>query len=486
MEQEYLYLSHLATAGGLRDFNMNIYRGEIICLMGLHGSGKGQLRGVLEGRIPLTGGSICFGPGPAAHYDEDEAYRQGIDCIDTRRRLVGSMSIADNIFALRRGRRYWLPLYNRRTVQLAARELLELVGLDYDPATLVYQLSLFEQQLVCIARALSHGGRILIIDGVATTLNYAEQTRLKALLLRLAADWQTSFLLLDDKPNELLAVARKVVLLRHGRDVKTFFQPELTPFDQKATSRRVVSYLAGSPAAEPEPLPLPEKKDSPLWLHHGSESLPLWAGRIYGFFDVYWDGENSFLQYLQRLEGGGALYTGAGQPLNCSSQEALRAQGAVYIPENSAELLIEPLSVTENLAVSSYRLLARRGVLNTRLIRQLDLAFRQKFGIPPALQDVRGLNKLQRKLLGIHRWMWRRPRVLLLENPLLDMDAASTEIFAGYLRSLTGEGALVLVSSKSLFELSQLCDHILCTRQGRFERIYPKEQFTGIEAQLQF
>ena len=484
MEKEYLYLSHLATENGLRDFNMNIYQGEIICLLGLHGSGKGELRGVLEGRIPLRGGKIYFGAEAIGHYDEDEAYRRGIDCIDTKRRLVGSLSIADNIFALRRKGRHQGRYYDSRTIQHAARELLELVGLTYDPATPVYWLNLFEQQLVCIARALSHNSKILIIDGVATTLNYTEQNQLKALIARLAATRGISFLLLDDKPNEFLAAARKIVLIRKGRDIKTFFRPEITPFDQVAISRQVVSYLAGLPVLESEQTSKTGQEGKVLYLRSKKEIFPLYAKRIYGFFDIYWDAENSFLQYLQVIEGGKALYTADNCLLNCTTEEALRAQGAIYIPENSAELLIEPLSVTENLAVPNYRLLSRHGVLKKRMIQVLDQEFRSKFSIPEGRREIHSLNKLERKLLGIHRWMWRHPPILILENPLLDMDAASTGAMAQYLHGLTQEGALVLVTSKSLFELSQLCDHIICTTRGSFYRAYARESFGNIEPDL--
>ena len=484
VEKEYLYLSHLATENGLRDFNMNIYQGEIICLLGLHGSGKGALRGVLEGRIPLTGGKIYFGADPIGQYDEDEAYRRGIDCIDTKRRLVASLSIADNIFALRRKGRHQGHYYNSHTIQQAAKELLALVGLQYDPATPVYWLSLFEQQLVCIARALSHSSRILIIDGVATTLNYTEQNLLKALIARLAADRGISFLLLDDKPNEFLAAARKIVLIRKGRDIKTFFRPEIVPFNQVAISRQVVSYLAGQPVAELGQVEETGQERQVLSLNSEKEIFPLLAGRIYGFFDIYWDADDSFLQYLQRIEGGRALYRWDGRLLNCTSEEALRAQGAIYIPENSAELLIEPLSVTENLAVPNYRLLSEHGVLKKRMIQVLDQQFRSKFSIPQHRTEIQSLNKLERKLLSIHRWMWRHPSILILENPLLDMDASSTGAMVQYLRGLTREGTLVLVTSKSLFELSQLCDHIICTTRGSFYRAYRRERFGRIEADL--
>jgi D-xylose transport system ATP-binding protein len=464
--------------------------GEIHALCGENGAGKSTLIKILcgvhpagsyGGEVRLRGETVCFRglPGSAA---------QGIALIAQELALVPGLSVAENLLLGREPRRYGLVRWAE--VRDAARRALDRVGLAVPVETPVRELGVGQQQLVEIARALMKDATILVLDEPTAALPEADAQCLLGLLGELRRKGVAA-IYVSHRLDEVFAVADRITVLRDGRSVGTARRAETSP-------ERVVAAMVGReinlqvnkifPRSEGRPGEvLLRVRDwavadpqNPGRRVVDGVSFDLRAGEVLGVGGLMGAGRTALLASLfgaARSPVQGTIQI-AGDPPRApfrQPREAIAAGLALVGEDRKRYGLFPRASVLDNLTLAALPAFRRRGLLGLRGL--LDdggrraaasgqaAALRLKAASLEALAEQLSGGNQQKVILG--RWLLRRPRVLLLDEPTRGIDVgARSEIYELIGRLVAGGMGIVLVSSE-LPELLGLAHRVLVLSQGR-------------------
>ena len=212
----------------LSDVSLEVGRGEVVAVIGENGAGKSTLMNILGGIHPPDEGQIFIDAKPVSIRNVSDAVAMGIGFVHQELNNLENLEVAGNIFLGREP--LWcgpLKLMDRKAMISASRPHLERLGLNVDPRTLLKTLSLAQQQLVEIARALSQNARILVLDEPTSSLTAAETARLLATVKELR-NQGVSVIYISHRLGEISQVADRVVALRDGRNAGELPRDQIT------------------------------------------------------------------------------------------------------------------------------------------------------------------------------------------------------------------------------------------------------------------
>jgi D-xylose transport system ATP-binding protein len=457
--------------------------GEVHALCGENGAGKSTLIKILCGVYPAGsyGGEIRLRGEAVRFRTLRDSEARGIALIAQELALVPDLSVAENLVLGREPRRYGLVRW--REAAATARRALDRVGLEVPLDTPVRELGIGQQQLVEIAKALDKDAAILVLDEPTAALPDADARRLLGLLGDLRRRGVAA-IYISHRLDEVFSVADRITVLRDGRSVGAGRREEMAP-------EWVISLMVGrelGPAVE-----RPERRAGEVLLNVTGWSvddpqrpgrrvldgvaLSLHAGEVLGVAGLMGAGRTALLASLFGAARGGVtgrLQTAGGPergPFRNPS-EAMAAGLALVSEDRKRYGLVPHGSVLDNLTLAGLRDFRRGALLDDRARRAAArgqaeaLRLHADLGTPVA--QLSGGNQ-QKVVLG--RWLLRRPRVLLLDEPTRGIDVgAKREIYdlIGRLTSAsTREPIGVLLVSSELPELLALSHRVLVLRQGR-------------------
>lgn len=445
----------------LNDFSLHIASGEIVGLIGIHGSGAQVVSAVLEGRARVAAGSVSI---QGRRISRISPGFPEIYCIDRTQKLSAVLTISENIFGL-----HWKdsPTLVERTLRnhRRARALLREVDLARPPYCKISELEPIERCLLHLAIARMRGVRMLILNCFGCSYSPYDYAELSRHILRLRGEG-VSVLIIDDQPNPLLEKAERVVYIRHGVNLRTIY--DTSPATLLSYLAPSGQYVADSAGAAP-----PGQAVFPVLDRNGLPVFTVRRKMVIGVFDVGWSVNESMPDYLQSMLRRNHLHL----PLRLRGAGDLRRQGIVYIPENSAERLVEHMTLEYNLSAAAHRRISGPlGIVNRRMQRFVYEEFLRRFGIAGCPDRVSELRALHRKIVSVHRWELTAPSVYLLENPMLHIGIGDRPDFGRYIRELAQADACVVFSSKDIGELYSLCDCIALLKNKRLRRLlYPED-----------
>lgn len=433
----------------LDDYNLTVYEGEIVYLQGSSGSGKNTVEQILMGKAICTAGNIYIRELRAEKYDDVIAYKNGICSMDSSDNMVEALSILENLSAVRAVPHVFAH-YNREKAVRTVQPFVNEVGIIRDLNTPVYKLSMFEGQLLCLAKVMASGAKLVIVNCTYNTYTHQEAVCLCELFQKFCGQG-TSFLIISEKPNIFVSIAHRFQLIHRGMDVREWRAGE-------GDYEQLVHFAAATGKID---------KSNP---GEDARAVP-----IVGIFDFYWDSKATVHNFMKTFcEWNKDIWN---RYINMEvPEERVYHQGnTVFIPENSAKLLIEPLSLAQNLAIAiPYRTSGKTGVLRKRVLQVLLRDFQQMIGVAPSVTRLDQLNLMQKKILSIYRWELTHPKTIFLENPFLGMDVNETENMMQYLQLLKNRGIHLVMYSKQLEEMELICDIILQSKEARDAQVIKK------------
>lgn len=488
MVREFFWMSHVSTEERLKDINLAIYEGEILFLLSNHRGELEEIWQVIAGYRKIGGGMLFLEEQKVAEYNEEIAAAHGIFHIDTSAQLVDTISIAENIFAIREMKK-WRPLtfYNRKAVETETQRVLEKVGLDSGPETKIYQLEPFGRFQVCLAKAIVSGAKLLLIDDVENEYNASEKRRIRELILMLREEGIAS-LILADRPGELLDGARKIVLIKNGRDIKTYFSQDKGYFSQTALYETIMKSWLGSAEIEKYWSIRDESWGEKMALLSGDRvRQELKSGHIYGFYDGFWDKEKDFRGHLEEFERKNRTKLCFAKNGNSFQfKELFEAGRAVYIPKESAFFLLENMGIGKNIAIpNKNRAQKSIGFSVRRIDAYLEEEFCKSISVP-AGTPVWELNCAQKKILSIYRWLLQKPDFLVLEDPTYRLNIQEADVLREYLKSLSRMGMVIFMSESSFYEEKMICDAIIHTERNWYKTTIYRKDYPQIKAEWLF
>ena len=475
--------------GGVRALekaDLSVSAGTIHAILGENGAGKSTLIKILSGVVAPDEGEIRLEGRPVSFASPAAANQAGVVCVFQELSLVPDLSVADNIAISDPPTRF--GMIDRKAQRRIAEEALARAGAaDIHPLTLVKDLPLSRMQMVEIAKALARRPRILILDEATSALTAADVARVFEVLKRLRAEG-LALIYISHRMNEIAELADECTVFRNGRKVASYAAGTRT--DDEVVEMmigREVSHVfppRADKARGRHPAPVLEARGLSWTNRLRDVSLSLRAGEVVGLGGLDGQGQRelllAFFGVLRGLSGHILVY---GREVSISSPAAARAAGIgmALIPEDrKTEGLMLPMTVRENLSFATLDLLSRGGVIDRAAEQRLIEDMVQLLAIKTAGLDipVGALSGGNQQKVVIAKWLMRRPRIILLNDPTRGIDVGTKQEIYQLLRKLADEGAAILFYSTDYAELIGCCDRVLVLYDGAVQREFAGEEIT--------
>jgi ribose transport system ATP-binding protein len=457
--------------------SFQVLPGEVHALVGENGAGKSTLMNIASGVLQPDSGSILWDGQPAPELDPRKARQLGIAFVHQELALVPQLSIAENIF-LGRHPTTPRPVVQWRVMLERARQLLAELGRPLDPSLPVSRLSVGEQQLVEIARALAFQARLVIMDEPTAALSEHEVARLFEVIARLKHRG-VSVIYITHRLKEIYQTADRVTVLRDGRHVITASVCEL-PHD--TLIRHMVGRAAQDQFPPPAPPPSPttalrvERFSARGRFHDVSFSVR--RGEILGLAGLVGAGRTDLLEALfgAAPADSGHLWIHERPARIRSPLDAIRLGMALVPDDRKAKGLILGAPLIWNVVLPSHRRFLIRSAEERSQTESIARELRiRAAGFDQPASSLSGGN--QQKVV-LARWLLARASIFLMDEPTRGIDVgAKAEVYELIRRLASGGAAIVLVSSE-LEEILGLAHRILVMHRGRVAGELPREQAT--------
>ncbi len=458
-------------------------KGEIHALLGENGAGKSTLMNVLTGLYHPDEGEIFIDGRRMRFNSPGDAIAAGVGMVHQHFMLVPVQTVAENIILGLRGISFVLDndKINAEVTRISAQ-----YGLPIDPQAKIWQLSVGEQQRVEIIKMLYRGAQILILDEPTAVLTPQETEGFFKTLKEMTDEGKT-IVFISHKLDEVISIADRITVLRHGANVATvpaagMTKPELASL---MVGRQVLFHIdkpitkPGEPRLVLEQVNALDNKGLPALV---DLSLAVRSGEIVGVAGVAGNGQRELAEVIcgMRETTGGQIEVGADEVADAAPIVVIEA-GVAYVPEDRGAVGSAPnLSVAENMALKSYRRppIGGRLFMNRKTMRDRAVELIKRFDISTPGPDTpaRKLSggNLQKVILA--REISSNPQVIIAAYPTRGLDIGATENVRNILVDERNGGVAILLISEDLDEVFALSDRIAVLYEGEIVGILPRAE----------
>ncbi|MDR1612847.1 MAG: sugar ABC transporter ATP-binding protein [Planctomycetota bacterium] len=454
--------------------------GEIHALLGENGAGKSTLIKILAGIYRPDAGEILIEDAPARINAVADARAAGIGVIHQELSLARNMTVAENIF-LGRIPANRLGLADENALWRRAKEVLDSIGLSrLDPDTRVSRLSVAQQQLVEICRALSEKTKILIMDEPTASLATAEVETLHNIMRSLKRQGVT-IIYISHKLAEIFAVCDRITVLRDGRYVGDSDVAAIT-------HNALINMMVGRDIDHIFP-PHANRPGEVVFAAKGIKSarvrdvgFDVRRGEVVGFYGLMGSGRSEVMRALLGLDRGvKESVTLMGKPLAIRRPQDAIAAGVVLAPEDrKLEGLILKQTLEFNITLPIIRRLISFLALNRKLHDEIVAGIGARLRIKAAAYDQRALNLSggnQQKVV-LAKWLVTEPKILILDEPTRGIDVGAKREIYRLIYEIADSGVGVVLISSEMPEVVNLCDRVYVLHEGRLTGVVERKDLT--------
>jgi ribose transport system ATP-binding protein len=465
----------------LEDVSLEVGPGEVVALVGENGAGKSTLIKILSGCYRADAGEVVLEGRRLGRYSPHQAQQLGISVIYQEFNLARPLSVAENIFAGRQPRSR-LGFVDFRRMEAQAQAVLDSLHLPIDARRLVGSLSVAEQQMAEIAKAISFQAKIIVMDEPTAVLTERETATLFELVRRLRAQG-VSVVYISHRLEEIFAIGDRVVVLRDGRRVGGLPIAE-------ATIDQVIRLMVGRELTEmfhKEPVELGEPVLEVRGLCRAASKLHdvsfgVRAGEIVGMAGLVGSGRTEIARAVfgvDRPDAGEVRACGRAVRIR-SPLDGIRAGMGFMTEDRKAQGLFLILAVRENASSASLGALSAAGFIRFGAERRLVASLIQKLRIatPTQEQQVQCLSGGNQQKVVLARWLALRPKVLLLDEPTRGIDVGAKAEIYGLMGELARQGVGIVMISSDLPEILGMSDRVLVVREGRLVGEFSRAEAT--------
>jgi len=460
--------------------DFDLARGEVHALVGENGAGKSTLMKILAGAIQKDEGEIFLEGQRVEIPDPITARRLGISLIYQEFNLVPYLSVAENIFLGREPKRKsglidWKRLYSE------SERLLSRLGLTVDPRERVQRLSVAEQQMVEIAKAVSVQCKVLGMDEPSATLTEHESRRLFDLIKGLIADG-VSVIYISHRLEEIYEIADRVTILRDGHHIAT---------DQidRLSKEEIVRLMVGREISDEFP-PRRAKPGKEVLRVEGltrrrkfsDVTFSVREGEILGIAGLVGSGRTEVARAIfgaDPIDSGRILLDG--RPLSLRGpRDAINAGIGLVTEDRKAQGLVLGMSVLENVSLASLDQFSRAGFVDKKREMAAVAVHVDELRIrtPSLRQTVRNLSGGNQQKVVLAKWLLTRSRVMIFDEPTRGIDVGAKWEIYNLLNSLAERGVAIIMISSELPEVLGMSDRILVMHEGRVAGELAKHEAT--------
>jgi rhamnose transport system ATP-binding protein len=469
-----LDLQHAAKSFGavqaLIDGSVTLRAGEVHALLGENGAGKSTLVKILAGVHQPDSGTLTVGGREVALHGPAAARAAGIAVIYQEPTLFPDLTVAENMFIgrqpLKQGRRI-----DRRAMQDEAAAIFKRLGVPLDPARLARGLSIADQQVVEIGKALSLDATVIVMDEPTAALSAAEVDRLFEVTRTLQSQ-QAAVLFISHRLEEVFAICQTVTVMRDGRHVMSSDLAGLTAND-------LVRAMVGRELAERPPRAAGARPGEPVLTVERLTregvftdiSLTVRSGEIVALAGLVGAGRSEVARAVFGIDryDAGRVTMGATRLKKASPTSAMAA-GIGFVPEDRRQQgLVMDMSIQQNVALASLGALQKGGLIRASAERAMasDWGSRLKIKYGRLTDPVSMLSGGNQQKVVLAKWLGRKPRLLIVDEPTRGIDVGTKAEVHHLLTDLAKSGVAILMISSELPEVLGVADRILVMREGR-------------------
>lgn len=453
---------------------LTVRPGESHALVGRNGAGKSTLVSVLTGLHKADAGTVTFGGEPAPAFGDTTAWQSKVACVYQKSMVVPDLTVAENLFLNRFDEKSRWISWGR--LRKRAEQLLADYGVQVDPNTRARDLAVEQRQFVEIARALSFGARLIILDEPTAQLDARGIGRLFDKLRELQSQG-VAFLFISHHLQEVYELCTAVTVYRDARHVMTAPVADVTKTELVAAmtgekSAGATAWHATGTAAAPDTSAEPVLRTEGLTLEGRFEPLDLQVhpGEVLGLAGAAASGNTALGEVLagMRKADGGTVRVHGKDVRSGSVPHALDA-GIGYIPEDRHDQgLVLERSVAENATLTVTDQLGPWGTVLPSRTREFARGMIESLDIKTQgpEQPVSGLSGGNQQKVVVARALARKPSVLVAVRPTAGVDVKSKDSLLGVVRRVADEGNAAVVVSDELDDL-RVCDRVLALFHGR-------------------
>ena len=454
--------------------DFNIARGEVVALVGENGAGKSTLMKILGGVRQPDAGEIKIDGQSVKIHNVNDAIRLGIAFIHQELNVLDNLDVAANVF-LGREPRNALRLIDRKKIHADTAPLLQRLGLTVSTRTRLDRLSIAQQQMVEIAKALSLNARLIIMDEPTSSLTLSETSRLLELVCELG-EQGVSIIYISHRLGEIDECADRVIVLRDGRNAG-----ELT--HEESSHDKLVSLMVGReiknfyvPPDAPKAPGFFKARNISSSLHPGKTvSFDAARGEILGLAGLVGAGRSEMAKSLVGLDRSPAREIFLdGKDISINTPRDAIDHGIYLVPENRrTEGLVVEMSIRENVSLPSLGNFSRFGLINRKHERQMAEQQVDSLQIKAPTVETLVLNlsggNQQKVILG--KWLAMTPRVMIMDEPTRGIDVGAKAEIYRLMRALAARGSVILMISSDMEEVLNVSDRIAVMHEGEISGV---------------
>ncbi len=458
----------------LAGVDLTLERGEVHSLVGENGAGKSTLIKIMTGAYRRDSGRMWLEGKEVNFTSPEEAQDAGVVAVYQEINLLMFRTVAENIFLGREPRRFGMIDWKRLNAEAGA--ILNRLGLEIDPRATLGSLNIALRQMVAIARGVSFGAKVVVLDEPTSSLTEREVSILYDVIHRLKAEG-VGVVYISHRFDELYTICDRVTILRDGKFVATRPLAGLEKID-------LVCMMLGKQREE-------LRQGATAFKHHerrGDEAPLLRAenltrgrklnnvtieaarGEIVGMAGLLGSGRTETARAIfgaDRIERGEVFLDG--KPLKLRAPgDAIDAGLAFLSEDRKAEGIIPELSVRENLTLAALPALSKLGIVDNARQHEIVEKFMKRLGIKAASaeQKIRELSGGNQQKVLLARWLCKNPKFLILDEPTRGIDIGAKAEIQALVNELAESGLGVLMISSELEELVEGSSRVLVMRDG--------------------
>ncbi len=469
----------------LKDVDFEVYPGKVNVLVGENGAGKSTLMKILAGIEKPTDGAITLEGEPVHFQDTREASQRGVGIIHQELNMFREMRVADNMFAGKEISR--MGVVDRKTQARKAREVLSRLQQDIDPAEMMRNLRVGQQQVVEIAKTmLQQELKVLIMDEPTSSLSNAEVE----VLFKLIEDLKSqgiAIIYISHRLEEIIRIGDVVTILRDGSRVA---DAKVKDIDVSW----IVEKMVGHSALTIEKPPYAGKAAELLRVENyclprfgggytvDHVSFTLHKGEVLGIYGLMGAGRTELVESMMGLhsESTGGLVVDGERIAKPNVSEQI-ARGMVLVPEDrQKDGLVQTMSVAQNLSLTSIPRFTKNGVISKSQckIEVDDMVREMQVKVADVKHLITSLSGGNQQKVVIGKCVMAKAKIFMMDEPSRGIDVgAKTDIFC-LMRRFAAEGMGVIFVGSELKEIVSVCDRVLVMSNGKLTADLSGSQIT--------
>lgn len=467
----------------LDNVQLNLKPGKVHALMGENGAGKSTLMKVLFGIYTHDTGIIKYQGEEVDFKDSKQAIEKGISMIHQELQPIRMMTIAENIF-LGNYPTTKFGTVDHKKMNADTRHLLEEVGLEVSPTTLLNELTVSQMQSVEIAKAISYNAKIVIMDEPTSSLTSTEVEKLFEIIDKLKKK-NIAIVYISHKMDEILKISDEITIMRDGQYIGTWNASEMTTgtIIKKMVGRELNNLFPDKEHTPSNDVVLRvENLCSPNPLSFKECYFELKRGEILGVGGLVGAQRTELMEAIygiRAIEEGIVVVEGE-QVIIKRPQDAIDHGIALLTEDRRSNGIFGVLSVTDNVGIASINKYVNKGIIDSHKLEKVVDENIQKLKIktPNSKAHVENLSGGNQQKVIIARWLANNPNILILDEPTRGIDVGAKSEIYSIITNLAKEGKSIIMISSEMSELLGISDRIMVMCEGRISGFIDAEDAT--------